>query len=395
MTNIANTRLVIFSEEYTKTSIGMYNVWTSLMEGLEKRHHLDIKAVLNKEHWDQIYPKFNFTKPSNYLRGLFLEYDHIYLVKITRYLIGLILDTMYSPVLIILVFKKLSTINPSILIAHNGGWPGGQITKYVLVAAKLLSVQKLILVIHNYTNSYLPNPIFYVQRKLLKFLIKRIDPIIVTVSNDLKSHIDQELNVNSIMIWNGISVGDPSKFNLGLNNSLSNKSFSVVGFVATFIESKGSLFLRDVINSIVTPCYVVIVGNYREKDKKEFMESINNSKCEIIFYGFADEMSNIYGYFDIFINCSQSLESFGLTACEAMRYKIPVICTNSGGMQEVVLNNVTGYIVEQSNYKDFAQKIDLLLNDPSQRQQMGKMGYLRYSTKFTSEVMTNSYLNIL
>jgi teichuronic acid biosynthesis glycosyltransferase TuaC len=395
MTNIANTRLVLYSEEYTKTSIGMYNVWTSLMKGLEEKNHLDIKVVLNKEHWDQVYPKFNFTKPSNFIRELFLKYDRIYLFKITRYLIGLVLDTIYSPVMIILVFKKLSTINPSILIAHNGGWPGGQMTKYVLVAAKLLSVQKLILVIHNYTNSYLPSPIFYMQRKLLKHLIRRINPIIVTVSNDLKSHIDQELNVNSIMIWNGISVDDPDKFNLSLNHSLSNKNFSVVGFVATFIESKGSIFLKDVINNIVTPCYVVIVGNYLEKDKQEFMESINNSKCEIIFYGFAEEMSNIYGYFDIFINCSQSLESFGLTACEAMQNRIPVICTNSGGMQEVVLDNVTGYIVEKSNYKDFAQKIDLLLNNPLQRQQMGEMGYLRYSTKFTSEVMTNSYLNIL
>jgi glycosyltransferase involved in cell wall biosynthesis len=368
-------------------------VWSILFENLKKNPQYEVTAFLNKEHWHHDYPKLRITKPSNYLRLSFSGIDQLFLVRLLRYLIGVSLDILYSPIFLIFLFRELQKFKGQIFVIHNGGWPGGQITKYVLLVAKFLHSQKIIFVIHSYTNSYLPEPIFYIQRKVLKYLIRYIDPLVVTVSNDLKLHIDHELNVNSVMIWNGIrsETGISSKS----DKSLFKVNLPIIGFVASFIESKGSLFLVDVINDISAPCNLLIVGNYKDKDKSSFLKQIVNEKCEVVFYGFAEDTSRLYKKFDIFISCAQELESFGLTACEAMLHKLPVICTNAGGMKEVVVDNFTGYVVEKSDSRYFAEKIDFLIANPSKRKEMGQIGYERYMSNFTSEIMTKNYLDLL
>jgi teichuronic acid biosynthesis glycosyltransferase TuaC len=395
MINSERVKILVFSEEYVKTSIGMYNVWTSINDGLEKYSYIDIDVILNKEHWDNKYPKLTFTKPSNILRKIDYSINLPRFFSHLRYLIGVFIDTLFSPILLYLVLKRLATFNHPILVIHNGGWPGGQLSKYLLIAAKILSYNKIILVIHNYTNSYLPKHLFYIQRKILKFLINVINPLVVTVSHDLKSHIDLELEIESVMIWNGINVDNFTSPESASVLPLDNSDLQVIGFVATFIESKGSVFLKDVVNKISTPCHVIIIGHYLEEDKNKFLSDIDNNNCKITFFGFTENIIDIYSLFDIFINCSQELESFGLTACEAMRKKIPVICTDSGGMKEIVVDGVTGYVVNHNDSITFAQKIDFLLENSSKRIEMGEAGRLRFLKYFTSEIMTENYLQLV
>jgi glycosyltransferase involved in cell wall biosynthesis len=78
-----------------------------------------------------------------------------------------------------------------------------------------------------------------------------------------------------------------------------------------------------------------------------------------------------------------------------MLHKLPVICTNAGGMKEVVVDNFTGYVVEKSDSRYFAEKIDFLIANPSKRKEMGQIGYERYMSNFTSEIMTKNYLDLL
>jgi glycosyltransferase involved in cell wall biosynthesis len=195
------------------------------------------------------------------------------------------------------------------------------------------------------------------------------------------------------MIWNGIR--NETEIFSNSDKSIFKSNLPIIGFVASFIKSKGSLFLVDVVNNISVPCNLLVVGNYKEEDKSSFLKQIFNEKCEIVFYGFAKDTSRIYNEFDIFINCAQELESFGLTACEAMLHKLPVICTNSGGMKEIVLDKLTGFVIKKSDSRDFAEKIDFLIENPSKRKEMGQLGYERYMSNFTSEIMTKNYVDLL
>ncbi len=69
---------------------------------------------------------------------------------------------------------------------------------------------------------------------------------------------------------------------------------------------------------------------------------------KILFLGNSTEVNKILCYTDVFLLPSKS-ESFGLAALEAMAAKTPVISTNTGGLPEVNVHGVTGFL---SNVKD-------------------------------------------
>jgi len=48
-------------------------------------------------------------------------------------------------------------------------------------------------------------------------------------------------------------------------------------------------------------------------------------------------------------------ESFGLAALEAMACQVPVISSNSGGMPELNINGVTGYMSNVGDVNDMAK----------------------------------------
>jgi len=56
-------------------------------------------------------------------------------------------------------------------------------------------------------------------------------------------------------------------------------------------------------------------------------------------------------------------ESFGLAALEAMACQVPVISSNSGGMPELNINGVTGYMSNVGDVDDMAKNALSILTD--------------------------------
>ena len=69
--------------------------------------------------------------------------------------------------------------------------------------------------------------------------------------------------------------------------------------------------------------------------------------------------------------CLANNEPFGLIPLEAAACGVPVIALNSGGYKETVINERTGYLIEQDS-KKLAEKIQYLLSFPDQLIEMGK-----------------------
>jgi glycosyltransferase involved in cell wall biosynthesis len=56
-------------------------------------------------------------------------------------------------------------------------------------------------------------------------------------------------------------------------------------------------------------------------------------------------------------------ESFGLAALEAMAAKTPVISTNTGGLPEVNIQGVTGFLSDLGDVSDMAKNAISILKD--------------------------------
>jgi glycosyltransferase involved in cell wall biosynthesis len=87
---------------------------------------------------------------------------------------------------------------------------------------------------------------------------------------------------------------------------------------------------------------------------------------------------------DVFVMTS-IFESFGYVAAEAQMLNIPVVATDIDGLNEIVKNNTTGYLVKVNDSETMAEKIISLLNDPIKASEMGENGRERTSKFFDSK----------
>jgi N-acetyl-alpha-D-glucosaminyl L-malate synthase BshA len=85
--------------------------------------------------------------------------------------------------------------------------------------------------------------------------------------------------------------------------------------------------------------------------------------CEDVrFLGKQDAVEEILSIADLFVMPSQS-ESFGLAALEAMACKVPVISSNTGGLPELNVQGVTGFLSDVGDVEDMAKNAIYILSD--------------------------------
>lgn len=88
--------------------------------------------------------------------------------------------------------------------------------------------------------------------------------------------------------------------------------------------------------------------------------------CENVrFLGKQDAVEEILSVSDLFIMPSES-ESFGLAALEAMACKVPVITSNAGGLPELNINGVTGFMDNVGDIESMAAHAIFILKDDKQ-----------------------------
>ena len=81
-----------------------------------------------------------------------------------------------------------------------------------------------------------------------------------------------------------------------------------------------------------------------------------------MFLGNSNEVSKLLCYSDLFLLPSET-ESFGLAALEAMAARTPVISTNAGGLAEVNINGVTGFLSDVGDTDNMAKNGIYILED--------------------------------
>ncbi len=78
-------------------------------------------------------------------------------------------------------------------------------------------------------------------------------------------------------------------------------------------------------------------------------------------------------------------ETMGLVLLEAMQAGLPVVTTRRGAIPEIVQDGVHGFLVNEQDPVDLADKIQRLAADPALRKRMGEAGRRRYEEFYTHE----------
>ena len=137
---------------------------------------------------------------------------------------------------------------------------------------------------------------------------------------------------------------------------------------------------------------LLMVGEGPDKRKAELLVKKLGISDSVIFLGNSHEIEKILCYTDVFLLPSKS-ESFGLSALEAMAANTAIISTNTGGLPEVNVHGVTGYLSHLGDVEDMAKNtLNILKNDSTLSR--FKINAKNHTSKFRLENILPVYENI-
>ena len=130
--------------------------------------------------------------------------------------------------------------------------------------------------------------------------------------------------------------------------------------------------------------HLIVVGTGGDLDMLKEYAAEKGIKERVTFTGYQYNVDEYYSMMDAFALLSEH-ESFGLVVAEAMFCELPVIATRVGGMQHIVIDEETGFLVEPFNPKQAASAIRKLYESDSLCRRMATAGRARAEKRYGSQ----------
>jgi len=206
-----------------------------------------------------------------------------------------------------------------------------------------------------------------VYKPAVEFSINHSD-VVTTVSQSLKNDTLRLFNIRKEVevIYNFIDFDkiDNENNDNCLRDTLAGDGEKILTHVSNLRPVKR---IPDVIKIFYKvqqkiPSKLILVGDGPDKEKADLLAKELGIEDRILFLGKSDEILKILCLTDLFLLPSET-ESFGLAALEAMASKTPVISTNTGGLPEVNIQGVTGFLSDVGDVDDMAKKAIFILED--------------------------------
>lgn len=87
-------------------------------------------------------------------------------------------------------------------------------------------------------------------------------------------------------------------------------------------------------------------------------------------------------------------EGFGAAIVEAMSASLPVIATRSGGPEDIIIENQTGWLVDANGSKPLVEGIRVFMHNKSRWSEVGAAGFKRAESLYNEEKMVHAYADV-
>jgi glycosyltransferase involved in cell wall biosynthesis len=268
--------------------------------------------------------------------------------------------------------------------------------------------------------------IFIASKAIAKIKNRKILLVAINHSNNVKRSIGADiiLSVNKKIFYKTIdAMQDPKKSfvvhnALDLTNhvennnkiNLSNKDEIIIGVIGRMHKYKGfkrAILLIDYIKKNLKSgifseefCrkkFILKIAGIGEEEKnlKKLVKELS-LEDDVEFLGWVAQ-EDFFNKIDIFLLTSK-IETFGLVTLEAMKYKKPIISTNTDGSLEIIRDGVDGLIVDNNSTEDielqFAKAIQKICEDDNFSNQMVNNAHQRLLEKFSFNSLQNNLKEI-
>ncbi len=196
-------------------------------------------------------------------------------------------------------------------------------------------------------------------------------------------------------VYSGIELAPflhPARSPLEMRASLGlSKTCFVAGTVARLVSVKNHALIVAAAARLKNTCSnirYVFVGDGELRDSLIARASEAGVRDRFVFAGWRSDIPDLLGAFDIFIMCSKN-EGMGRAFVEAQAAGVPVIGTRVGGVEEVIDEGRTGYLVDPDDADGLAEKIELLYSRRDHRKALSEACKAWVNPKFSAAVMVD------
>lgn len=231
---------------------------------------------------------------------------------------------------------------------------------------------------------------------------------IVTVSENVKQHLVASRMVPKskvTVIYNGIDTDKfkPHNISKGLYSEFSVESNDVViGMIGRINAWKGQMALLNAMiplmlkNKNLKLIFVGGVFKGEEHFRSDLKAAIKNSNVskQISLKEFRTDMIDVYQLIDVFCLPSTNPDPLPTVVLEAMSSGKPIVGFEHGGIQEMVVQNKNGILVEPNNINSLTRAIEKLVENEPLRIEMGEQSRNRAIYDFSPKKFIEKFEKI-
>lgn len=226
-----------------------------------------------------------------------------------------------------------------------------------------------------------PLPVRYVSYKAKKrevALNQRFDRVVV-VSDYMKQELLRNgFDVEKIEIHPPVPrMGDDT-----LRSSFSERN--LILFAGQIIRGKGVDVLLRALSKVKPPFQCVILGEGSHRRTCERLSAKLGLNGRVAFRGFVpqEELKEFYRESTVMALSSVWPEPIATIGLEAMRYALPVVAFDAGGIRDWLIDGHNGFLVPWMDHGEFAARLEQLLRDKRLARQMGERGLALAAERF-------------
>jgi glycosyltransferase involved in cell wall biosynthesis len=289
-------------------------------------------------------------------------------------------------------FKKIvGSYNANIVIIHNSKAHTISVLSSVFFGLKIPLVLCRTLIKNIGPNFFRKYKYNY---KGIKKIVCVSDAVVEILKPSIKNH-DSMTVIGSVV--------DTDRFINNKKNGFLHREFNIpsdyklIGNVSAFCKVKDHYTWIDTVEELykrgLKAKYILIGEGSLEAEIKTYVKS-KGLENEVIFAGFRVDVHKCLPELDLFLFTSKC-EATGGVVLESYACRVPVVAAKAGGIPTVLIDNETGLLAEAGNPIDFANKVEILINNNTMRNKFINNGFEFLMMTSTRFIIGAKFLDVL